>query len=181
MKFFEKQVKRHTVYDGSFLQVYEDDIVLPNQKPAKRVVVDHVGAAAILPLTKNQEVVLVRQYRYAIQSESLEIPAGKKDFRNEDGLLCAARELEEETGYRAERIEKLTEVHTAIGWSNELIELFVGYDCVKLTNPKPADEDEFVERIIIPIEEALKLVETGLIKDAKTVIALSYLKALTQG
>ncbi len=181
MKFLEKQVKRHTVYDGSFIQVYEDDIVLPNNKPAKRVVVDHIGAAAILPITKNQEVVLVRQYRYAIQSDSLEIPAGKKDVRNEDGRVCAERELEEETGYQAQRIEKFTEVYTAIGFSNELIELFVGYDCIKLKDPKPSDEDEFVERVIIPIEDALNLVKTGVIKDAKTVIALSYLKALTQG
>ena len=178
MKLIEKQLKRQTVYNGSFIQVYEDDIVLPNDKNAKRIVVDHVGAAAMLPLTKNHEVILVRQYRYAIGQESLEIPAGKKDYRGEDGLMCAMRELEEETGYRAKKVKKLTEFYTAIGFSNEMIELYVGYDCEVVDNPVEQDPDEFVERVKMPYKEALALVKNGVIKDAKTVIALSCLDVL---
>ena len=178
MKLTETKVKRHTVYNGSFIQVYEDDILLPNDQPAKRVVVDHVGAAAILPLTHDHRVVLVRQYRYAIGKESLEIPAGKKDFRGEPGLACAVRELEEETGYRAKTIKKLTAFYTAIGFSNELIELYVGTDCEPVEKPLEKDSDEFVETVILPFNEALEMVKKGLIQDAKTVIALSGLSVL---
>ena len=175
MKLIEKQIDRKLVYDATFIQVYEDDVMLPNDKLAKRVVVDHVGAAAIVPLTKHQEVILVRQYRYAIQSESLEIPAGKKDFKAEDGMACAVRELEEETGYRAGKIEKLSDMYTAIGFSNELIELFVGYDCQVVQGSKLSDPDAFVEVVAMPLKEAKKLVKDGVIKDAKTVIALNAL------
>ena len=176
MDLKEHQIRRKTIYEGSFISMYEDDIELPNKKYSKRIVVDHVGAAAIVPMTSENEVILVKQYRYAISQVSLEIPAGKKDFRGEDAKLCAIRELEEETGHQAKRIEKIHDIHTAIGFSNEMIELFVGYECFPVKNPLKGDIDEFLEVVKIPFKDTIKMIHEGLITDAKTVVALTYLE-----
>ena len=176
MDLKEHQIRRKTIYEGSFISMYEDDIELPNKKYSKRIVVDHVGAAAIVPLTIKGEVLLVKQYRYAISQVSLEIPAGKKDYRGEDAKLCAIRELEEETGHQTKRIQKIHDIHTAIGFSNEMIELFVGYECFPVENPLKGDSDEFVEVVKIPFKDAIKMIHKGLITDAKTVVALTYLE-----
>ncbi len=171
----EKQLKRVIKYENAFLQVVEDDVLLPNNKATKRVVVKHIGAACVLPITKKHTVILTRQYRYAIEAESLEIPAGKKDTVNEDGLQCAKRELEEETGYTSSDFSKLTEIYTAIGFSDELVEIFVAKDCVVMASPPAQDADEFIETVEIPLDEAIRMVDDGEIRDAKTVVALLYI------
>ncbi len=168
----EKFVKRHLKYTCDFLRVYEDDVALPDGREAKRVVVDHVGAAAVLPITKEREVLLVRQHRYAAGIDSLEIPAGKKDDPGEDGIRCAKRELEEETGYTSEHLVKVMDVYSAIGFSNERIEIYHAYDATMLKKKPEADDDEYVELVRLPLEEAIHLAKSGEIKDAKTIIAL---------
>jgi len=173
--FKERQVARKTVYDAGFVTVYEDDILLPNNHSSKRVVVDHVGAAAVIPITKDGMVILVRQYRYAISAHSLEIPAGKKDFKEEDGLACAKRELEEEVAYTADTFEKLTQMYSAIGFSNEKIEIYKAINAYPYEGDNKPDEDEFVERVVLSIDEAKRLVREGKIMDAKTVIAVMHL------
>ena len=168
----ENKVKRHDIYKGDFIDVYMDDIVLDNGIESKRIVVEHVGAASVLPITDNHEVILVKQYRYAIGDYTLEIPAGKKDFKEEAGLVCALREMEEETGYGSDKVMKITEIYSAIGFSNEVVEIFVAYEAYPLKKPKNGDDDEFVEIVKMPLYEAIELVKTGIIKDAKTVVAL---------
>lgn len=174
-QFKEKQVKRRLVYDIDFITIYEDDILLPNNKPSKRVVVDHVGAACVLPLTKNHEVVLVKQYRYAIDAVSLEIPTGKKDFKGEDSKACAKRELEEEVAYTSDDFEWVSSMYSAIGYSNELIDIYLAKDCVPYDGVNQPDDDEFLERVFLSIDQAKAFVKDGTIKDAKTVITILQL------
>ncbi len=168
----EIQVKRHTRFNNDFLTVYEDDVMLPNGKPSSRVVVSHIGAAAVLPITEDGDVILVKQHRYAALVDSLEMPAGKKDKANEEGLVCAKRELLEETGYEAAQYTYLTTIHSAIGFSNETIELYVAKGLTKKTIDVPVDEEEFVEVVRMPISEAKQRVIDGEITDAKTIITL---------
>ena len=99
MKLFEKTISSKLVYSNSFLDLYEDEVLLQNNKKSKRIYAKHLGAAAVLPITKGGLIVLTKQYRYPIQSVSIEIPAGKKDFEGELGIDCVKRELEEETNY----------------------------------------------------------------------------------
>ncbi len=172
----EKKIKTTTKYDTDFLRVDEDDVLLPNGKPSKRVVVKHIGAAAVLPITKDGEVILVRQHRYVAGIDTLEIPAGKKDSHDEDGIVCAKRELQEETGYTADIFEKIQDIYTAIGFSDERIEIFVSRNVVKMMNPPGTDEGEYVEIVKIPLNEAVNMAQEGKIQDAKTALALLSIK-----
>ncbi|MBI9009004.1 MAG: NUDIX hydrolase [Tenericutes bacterium] len=172
MKLEEKQLSHKLVYECFFMKLYEDDVLLPNDKTGKRIYLQHSSAAAVLPLTKDGKVILVKQYRYPIRSLSIEIPAGKKDEINELGIVCATRELEEETGYRSDNFEAMMDINSCVGYSNEVIELFIARDCYKVENPLSADEDEFVEVMEFTLAECLELIKNKTIKDAKTIIAL---------
>lgn len=172
MKLEEKQLSHDLVYECFFMKLYEDEVLLPNNKTSKRIYLKHSSAAAILPINKEGKIVLVKQYRYPIRSESVEIPAGKKDTLEEAGLVCAKRELEEETGYVSKNIEPMMDINSCVGYSNEVIELFIAKDCYKIENPMSPDEDEFVEVLELTEEECLNMIKNKLIKDAKTIIAL---------
>ncbi len=168
----EKRITRREQYSCDFLTVYEDDVILENGKDAKRVVVAHMGAAGVLPITPQGEVVLVKQYRYAIDEVTLEIPAGKKDDFDEEGMTCALREMEEETGYTSQDIVKLTGVYTAIGFSDEFVEIYAAYNCEAHDLPRRLDEGEYIDVVTLPFSKARHMATSGEIKDAKTVIAL---------
>ena len=168
----ETFLTRTTVYDTDFLQVHEDAVRLPSGRTSTRVVVDHIGAGAVLPMTPSGEVVLVRQYRYAAGAYTFEIPAGKKDAKEEDSLVTAQRELREETGYFSDTYVFLKRIHTAIGFSNEVIDLYYAKNAIFKQAPTAHEEDEYVEVHCVPFSEALQWVETGKITDAKTIIAL---------
>ena len=173
----EKQVKRKQVYTCDFLDVYEDDVILPNDKRTKRVVVSHIGAAAVLPTTPEGDVVLVRQYRYAAGYDSLEIPAGKKDDVGEDPLDTARRELGEETYLRSDTFEHITSLFTAIGFSDELIHIYHAKNCVPVDYEVGVDPDEFLSIETIPLDKAIEMAKDGSIKDAKTVVALLFMES----
>lgn len=168
----EKKLGSKRVYECSFLTLYEDKIELPNGNESSRVWIDHPGAAAVLPITKEGNVVLVKQYRYPTQSVMLEIPAGKKDAVDETGIACVSREVEEETGMNSNDIQKVMDIHNCVGYSNELIELFVAKNCFKVENPLDADEDEFLEVYEYSKEEIKTMMVNGQITDVKTVILL---------
>jgi ADP-ribose pyrophosphatase len=174
MKLEELQLSHELVYECFFMKVYEDDVRLPNNLTSKRIYIMHNSAAAVLPITIADKIILIKQYRYPIRSESIEIPAGKKDFLGESGLACAKRELEEETGYGTENIDLIQTINSCVGYSNETIDLFVARDCVKILNPKKGDDDEFVEVIEVDKLQAKNLVLSGEISDAKTLIALQW-------
>lgn len=174
MELKEKQLNSRLIYECFFMKLYEDDVLLPDGNQSKRIYIKHDGASAILPITKEGNILLTKQYRYPIRQISIEIPAGKKDHPDEDGLVCAKRELEEETSYQSDKIEKINDVYNCVGYSNEKIELFIAYDCVKVNNPLPMDEDEFIELMSVTVPECKKLLANNEITDSKTIIALQY-------
>ena len=174
MNLKEEKLNSKKIYECFFMKLYEDEVLLPNNKRSKRIYIKHDGAAAILPITKEGNIILINQYRYPISSISLEIPAGKKDFANESGLECALRELEEETGYMSNKISKFTDLHSCVGYSSEMIEMFIAKDCYKLEKPKSGDDDEFIELLELSEIEVKNLIKQGKITDAKTLVALQH-------
>lgn len=169
----EKKISSDTLYEGKIINVYKDTVSLPNGHESTREWVKHPGASAIIPLLPDNQIILVRQFRYPIDQVTLEVPAGKLDADGEDPLVCAKRELSEETGYTAGKIWKLTTIATTVGFTNEFIHLFAATDLV--AGKQHPDEDEFLNTIKIPITAALQLVETGKIIDAKTIISILFL------
>lgn len=156
------------------MDLYEDEVILPNQKQTGRVYIKHPGASAILPIDQAGNIILTKQYRYPIHQISLEIPAGKKDDINEDPKVCAIRELEEETGYVSSDVTHLVLIYPCLGYSNEIIDLYLAKECIKIENPKPQDEDECVETVLFTVEEAKELIKNHQIHDGKTIIALQH-------
>lgn len=166
----EKNISRERVFDGILLHI--DHLVneLPNGKTALREVAVHVGASAVLPIDENGNVYLVRQYRIPLDKVLLEIPAGKLDCVGEDRLLAAKRELKEETGLEAKEWTLLNDMYSTAGFSNEMISIYLARD-LTLGENHP-DEDEFLNVIKIPFEEAYNMAVRGEIRDSKTIAAL---------
>ena len=175
MDFEEKTLKRTEIFDGQIFKVCLDEVKLPNNLgTSKRELVFHKGAVAVLAVTDEGKIILVKQYRKAIESVSYEIPAGKLE-EGEAGFEqeAASRELEEETGYQGQ-LTPLYNFYTAIGFSNEKITLYLADKLQKVDNPRPQDEDEVIELFELSYEECMELVESGQLCDAKTLIALQY-------
>jgi ADP-ribose pyrophosphatase len=157
---------------GKFLHFRQDEVMLSSGKKTVRDTVLHPGAVAIAALTGEGEIIFVRQYRYPIGQVCYEIPAGKLET-GEDPLETAQRELEEETGYKAAKWEKLASFFTAPGFSNEVIHLYRA-EGLEATGPHP-DPDEIIEFEKIPLSRACAMLNTGEIKDAKSIIGLLWL------
>ena len=175
----EKKCSSESIFYGTLLQVRRDTVRLPNGKEAVREWIRHPGAAAVLPVLPNGNVILVQQYRYPIEQVTLEVPAGKLNVEGEDPLHCARRELSEETGYTAKQYEKLTTIATTVGFSNEYIHLYLARNLS--AGSQHTDEDEFVNVVQIPLSEALERIKTGEIIDAKTIISLMMAKEFLLG
>lgn len=165
----EKLLDRRAAYEGRMLHVYSDRVEIGGRETTREVVL-HPGACAILPVTEKKEILFVRQYRYAAEETLLEIPAGKIDPR-EAPDVCAARELTEETGFRAERLRKLGAVFTTPGFCNEKIHLYLADRLVPAH--QHLDTDEFLDVVKIPLDEALEMIRNGEISDAKTLAAFA--------
>lgn len=169
----EKLISSELIYDGRVVHLYVDTVQLPNGKTAKRELIRHVGAVALIPFDADGNVVMVRQYRHPLGRILLEIPAGTLN-PNEDPDVCAVRELQEETGYKPGRLEKIGGIYLAPGYSSEYIYLYIA---TELSDSRLAmDEDEFIEIVRLPLEEALKRIGTGEIADSKTISALLLAK-----
>ena len=172
----EKTIDHRTMYEGKLLHVYFDEVEISG-KTYRREVVSHPGAAAVIPVTENKEILFVKQYRYPVKRELLEIPAGKLD-EAEDSAHCALRELEEETGYIG-NIRELGYIYTTPGFSDEKIYLYLA-DHLVYTQQR-LDEGEYLEVLKIPVEEVFEMIRDGRIYDAKTIagaaMAADYLRA----
>lgn len=168
---YEKTISSQSIYEGRIIKVKVDEVLLPNGNTAKREIVHHQGAVAVIPLTDDGRLVAVRQFRKPLEKVIVEIPAGKLE-PGEDPLSCAKRELEEETGYTAAHYEKLSAFYTSPGFADELLHVYVAKGLVK--GESRPDEDEFVDLLELTLEEAHELHQTGEICDAKTVVALFH-------
>lgn len=158
-------------YRGKFLEMVTEEIVLPNGRTTTLDLIRHPGAAAVVPFLGDGHVLLIRQYRYAAGGFILEVPAGKLD-PGEEPASCALRELEEETGKRAQRIEALGSILTTPGFTDERIHLFAAFDLLEV--PQALETNEVIELAPMPLEEALDLIWSGGLTDAKSVVALLY-------
>ncbi len=153
------------------VQVSHERVTLPNGRVAQLDIVHHPGAAAVVPFVSADDVLLIRQFRHAAGGTILEVPAGKID-PGDTPEGCAARELEEEAGQRAGRIEKLGWIFTTPGFTDEVIHLFAAFDLEIV--PTRHEEDEVIEVVRLPFAEALELVWRGELTDAKSAIALLH-------
>jgi ADP-ribose pyrophosphatase len=172
------------VYRGRIVDLGVDTVRFPDGSTGTLEMVRHVGASAILPVldavnADDPRVILVRQYRYAAGGVIWEVPAGMRDAADVDWRACAARELEEETGYRARRLEYLTRIHTTPGFTDEVIRLFLATDLE--AGQVDRDIDEFMEVRPLPFSQALELVRDGEITDGKSVAVLLYAAAFVFG
>lgn len=163
----EERLEREVLFEGRILRMERDTVRLPDGKEATREVVRHPGAVAVVALL-DQHLLFVRQYRYAIAQETLEIPAGKLDM-NESPIACAERELREETGYRGQ-LQKIGTFYTTPGFSDEIMHLFLARDLV--WDPLTPDEDEFIDVEKMPWVEAVQRVQQGAFNDAKTILGI---------
>lgn len=155
----------------SFIEVTTENVVLPNGSRLALDLVRHPGASAVVPFLSETDVLLIRQYRFATGGEIYEVPAGKLEPA-EDPAVCAARELEEEAGRRAGRIEHLGEIWTSPGFTNEKIYLFAAFDLEVV--PQRLEEDEVIELLEVPLSTALEWVWSGKLTDAKSAMALLH-------
>ncbi|MDD6807329.1 MAG: NUDIX hydrolase [Oscillospiraceae bacterium] len=178
METFEKKKSSEVIYDGKIIKVEVDRVELPNGREAIREVVRHNGGVALLPITDENEIIFVKQFRYPYEEELLEIPAGKLE-PNEDSYNAGIRELKEETGAVASEISFLGMMYPSSGYCAEKIYI---YSAEGLTfHEQNLDEDEFLNVIKIPFEKALEMVLNGEIKDGKTQIAvLKYAAKISQ-
>ena len=172
----EKEISRQRIYSGKILDLDKATVILPNGNEAFREIIVHKGAAAILPINDKGEAAMVRQYRAALGEVTLEIPAGKLDSLSEDPLDCAVRELREETGLSAENMRLLVRMLPAIGYSNEVISVYLATG-LSQSQASP-DDDEFINLNWIPFGELFEAAMAGEITDSKTLTAILMAKEL---
>jgi ADP-ribose pyrophosphatase len=173
----EKKIRTIATLNAHSFSVSLDDVLLQNGAHGRRIRIDHPEAAAIVPFTSEDHVLMVRQFRYALGKDTLEIPAGKMD-PGEKPEACARRELLEETGFGAELMELVLAYAPAIGYSNELIHIFSARQLRKIRTDIDEREISSVEEV--SLDQLRDMVKKGLIEDGKTLLALSYM-GLIQG
>lgn len=176
MQLFEKTLSQRYEFLGKIMRVRKDEVQLPNGRKAIREVCEHTGGVAVLPIDKNGDVILVRQFRYPYGEALLEIPAGKMDKGEEGHRECGIRELREETGMTASELVYMGQMYPSPGFLNEVLHLY----CAKgLTQGETEpDEDEFVETVRIPMEKLCEMIAKDEIRDAKTIAAVLRVKLL---
>ena len=165
----EKLVSTTRIFEGKIIKVRRDEVLLPSGNTGTREVVEHQGAVAVVPVTKDGGVIMVRQFRYPVGQVLLEIPAGKLD-PGERPEACALRELAEETGFVANNLRKLASIFTTPGFSNEVIHLFLAEDLIE--SDKKPDEDEFINTETFTPNQIRAMIANGEICDAKSLAAL---------
>ena len=165
-----RRLTSERVYEGKLLKVDRDEVVLPNGKETVLEMIRHPGASAVIPFVTASEILLVRQFRYATDGFILEAPAGKLDD-GEEPEVCAAREIEEEVGHRAGRLERLGAIYTTPGFTDEVIHLWSAHDLTEVG--QRLEPDEVLSVVRLSFEEALERVHRGDITDAKTICALT--------
>ncbi len=165
-----RRTNRTLKYEGNILKIYEDHMEFANGSSEEWDFIHHDGAAAVIPVREDGKILMVRQYRNALERETLEIPAGKLDAPGEPGIQCASRELEEETGYRSDRLERLLTLRTTVAFCDERIEIFLARDLIP--SKQHLDENEYVEVEAYTLDELKQMIFGGKIEDSKTIAAI---------
>lgn len=176
-KFKETTTKSEQIFSGKIISLQVDEVRLPDGNHSMREIVTHPGAVAIIPVTDNDNIMLVEQYRKPLERSIIELPAGRIE-PGEDPKITAVRELEEETGYTTKNLSHVASFYTSPGFADEIIHLYYTDELEKLTETVDGDEDEFVEVHKLTLDEANSLIATKKIYDAKTMYALVYLQLL---
>lgn len=176
-QFEEKTIKRDVKFTGNLISLHVDEVSLPDGNRSIREVVTHPGAVAVIALTKENKLLMVKQYRKPLERTLVEIPAGKIE-PNEAPEITAVRELEEETGYTTDNLSYVTSFYTSPGFADEIIHLYFTDQLIELEEAVAGDEDEFIEIVELSIEEAEQYVKEKKIYDAKTAYALMYVKLM---
>ncbi|MCS7191910.1 MAG: NUDIX hydrolase [Armatimonadetes bacterium] len=174
----EKMLSSEIAFEGRLISLRRDEVQLSDGRKSVREVVIHPGAVAVVPLTSDRKVLLVRQFRYAVRKNLIEIPAGTL-HHDETPEECAQRELSEEIGFTAGKLERLTSLYLAPGYSTELIYLFIATELTPTEGER--DQDEILEVVKMSLEEAIAAIERGEIQDAKTIAALLLVKKRFSG
>jgi ADP-ribose pyrophosphatase len=171
----EKTLSEEVIYDGKIIKVRKDTAELPNGNHAAREVVEHSGGVCVLPLTDDNHVIMVEQFRYPYKKVLTEIPAGKRE-KDEPPIECAKRELLEETGCTAKSLEPLGELYPTPAYCTEVIYMYLARGLCEGENN--LDEDEFLNVVKIPFSKAVDMVIRNEISDAKTQLALLKTKIM---
>lgn len=162
-----KRLHRELIYKGSIIDYYKDTIQVPNGNVVKWDYIDHKGAAAVVAVREDGKLLMVRQYRNALERDTLEIPAGGLNGIQEPTYTAAARELEEETGYRCDSLELLVSIRTTVAFCNEKIDIYLAKDLIP--SVQHLDEDEFINVEAYSVEELKSMIYSGQIEDSKTI------------
>lgn len=176
-ELLEKTISSERIFDGKIINLRVDTVELPNGKQGKRETVEHPGAVAVIAINDNNEILMVKQFRHAVQEIIWEIPAGKLE-KGEDPKDCAERELSEETGYKAKQIKQLAHFFTTPGFTDEAMYLFIAKDLT--LDKQNLDEDEFVIVEKIPINMAVNMIYQGEIVDSKTIVGILMAKDILE-
>ncbi|AEY66265.1 NUDIX hydrolase [Clostridium sp. BNL1100] len=170
MDYNEKTLKTEDIYKGNIIKVQNLTVSLPNGKEATRDIVLHPGASVVVPINEKGELYMVKQFRKPLDMTTLELPAGKLDSAGEDPKLCAERELMEETGLRAGKIEHMISIHTTPGFCNEVIHMYAATELTQ--GDSCTDEDEFLDVEKIHVSKLVDMILNHEITDAKTIIGV---------
>ena len=165
-----KRMGRELAYQGTVLKVYKDHMKFSNGNTEDWDFIHHDGAAAVIPVMDDGKILMVKQYRNALERDTLEIPAGKLDDPDEEGIVCASRELKEETGYSSDDLEWLLTIRTTVAICDERNEVFVARNLIP--GEQHLDEDEFVDVKAYKLEELKERIFEGKIQDSKTMAAI---------
>jgi ADP-ribose pyrophosphatase len=171
----EKTLSAKEIFKGRVIDLFLEEVELPNGKTSTREIVKHPGAVAVLAITPENKIIMVEQFRKPLERTLVEIPAGKLE-KGEEPETTAKRELEEETGYTCGELRPLLSFYTSPGFADELVHLFIAENLEKLTIPAELDEDEFLDVMEVTLEEALEMIQDKRIYDAKTAYAVQYLQ-----
>ncbi len=166
-----KRLERKLIHKGAIIDYYQDTMQIPNGNVVKWDLIDHKGAAAIVAVREDGKLLMVRQYRNALDRETLEIPAGGLNGREEPTETAARRELQEETGYTANEVELLTSIYTTVAFCNEKIDIYVARG-LKHPGEQHLDEDEYINVEAYSIEELKDMIFSCKIQDAKTICGI---------
>lgn len=170
-----KRLNRELMYHGAIVDFYKDTVQVPNGNVVEWDFIGHKGAAAVVPVRADGKLLMVRQYRNALDRYTLEIPAGGLNGDSEPTLAAAARELKEETGYHSKDLEWLITIRTTVAFCNEKIDIYVAKNLVK--GEQHLDEDEFIHVEEYSVNELSDMILTGKIEDSKTIAAVMSYRA----